>query len=269
LLTSSVGGGSGIPSAHPRKPASSTATRHPRPRADRLLTPWAGDPLAPGVSHSPFLSTKEATRRTQSRSGTMAVNRQQRCSLAHHRDNSNRSPLLSWQTGPEMVRWVFANVHATTAQPQCHGSAIESTTDSHPQREGWLAAPNDMAYAAQSGLPRNGLLRQNGSTTATAGHSFLRQRNRSPHPDTVNRERPRNEWIEVNVPALVDESAFALAQEQLQKNQHFSPRRTKRPSLLQGLLVCEQCGYAMYGRSGGKPQHRLYYCRCQGVDGYR
>src|SRR5271165_1338988 len=86
---------------------------------------------------------------------------------------------------------------------------------------------------------------------------------------TVNRERPRNEWIEVSVPALVDESVFALAQEQLQKNQHFSPRRTKRPCLLQGLLVCQQCGYAMYGTSGGKPQHRLHYYRCQGADGYR
>ena len=85
----------------------------------------------------------------------------------------------------------------------------------------------------------------------------------------MNRERPRNEWIEVSVPALVDESVFALAQEQLQKNQHFSPRRTKRPCLLQGLLVCQQCGYAMYGTSGGKPEQRLYYYRCQGADGYR
>jgi len=97
----------------------------------------------------------------------------------------------------------------------------------------------------------------------------MRPRNRSPHRDTVNQERPRKEWIVVNVPALVDESAFALAQEQLHKHQHFSPRRTKRPSLLQGLLVCQQCGYAMYGTSGGKPQHRLYYYRCQGADGYR
>ena len=97
----------------------------------------------------------------------------------------------------------------------------------------------------------------------------LRQRNRLPSRDSANQERPRQEWIEVSVPALVPESVFALAQEQLQKNQHFSPRRTKRPSLLQGLLVCQQCGYAMYGTSGGKPSHRLYYYRCQGADGYR
>ena len=45
--------------------------------------------------------------------------------------------------------------------------------------------------------------------------------------------------------------------------------RTKRACLLQELLVCQQCGYAMYGTSGGKPEHRLYYYRCQGADGYR
>ena len=96
-----------------------------------------------------------------------------------------------------------------------------------------------------------------------------RQRNRLPSPDTVNHERPRTEWIEVSVPALVEESVFALAQEQLRKNRHFSPRRTKRPSLLQGLLVCQQCGYAMYRTYGGRLQHRLYYYRCPGADAYR
>ena len=96
-----------------------------------------------------------------------------------------------------------------------------------------------------------------------------RQRNRLPDPDTVNHERPRTEWIEVSVPALVEESVFALAQEQLRKNRHFSPRRTKRPSLLQGLLVCQQCGYAMYRTYGGRLQHQLYYYRCPGADAYR
>jgi site-specific DNA recombinase len=96
-----------------------------------------------------------------------------------------------------------------------------------------------------------------------------RQQNHLPSRNSANQERPSKEWIEVSVPALVHDSVFALAQQQLQKNQHFSPRRTKRPSLLQGLLVCQQCGYAMYGTSGGKPQHRLYYYRCQGADGYR
>ena len=47
-----------------------------------------------------------------------------------------------------------------------------------------------------------------------------------PSRDVGGHERPRAEWIEVPVPALVSEEMFALAQEQLEKNKHHSPRRT-------------------------------------------
>jgi site-specific DNA recombinase len=97
----------------------------------------------------------------------------------------------------------------------------------------------------------------------------LRQRNRLPNRNSANHERPREEWIEVMVPALVGEQVFALAQEQLEKNKQYSPRRTKKPTLLQGILVCQQCGYAMYRASGGKPNRPVYYYRCIGSDGYR
>jgi len=97
----------------------------------------------------------------------------------------------------------------------------------------------------------------------------LRQRNRLPNRNSANHERPRAEWIEVMVPALVSEQVFALAQEQLEKNKQYSPRRTKKPTLLQGILVCQQCGYALYRASGGKPNRPVYYYRCIGSDGYR
>jgi site-specific DNA recombinase len=97
----------------------------------------------------------------------------------------------------------------------------------------------------------------------------LRQRNRLPNRNSANHERPREEWIEVMVPALVSERVFALAQEQLEKNKQYSPRRTKKPTLLQGILVCQQCGYAMYRASGGKTNRPVYYYRCIGSDGYR
>src|SRR6202521_2127251 len=85
-----------------------------------------------------------------------------------------------------------------------------------------------------------------------------------------SQERPRQEWIEIPVPALVTEETFALAQEQLQKNKHFASRRTIRPTLLQSLLVCQHCGYALSGASGGKKSNRkLYYYRCIGSDSWR
>ena len=98
----------------------------------------------------------------------------------------------------------------------------------------------------------------------------LRQRGIPPARQSANHERPRQEWIEISVPALVTEETFALAQEQLQKNKQFASRRTIRPTLLQGLLVCQNCGYALYGSSGGRyPNHVRYYYRCLGSDGWR
>jgi len=97
----------------------------------------------------------------------------------------------------------------------------------------------------------------------------LRQRNSSSHRSNCHRDRPRADWIEVPVPALVSEEAFALAQEQLTKNKHHSPRRTIEPTLLQGMLVCQQCGYALYRSSTRTSKRKLYYYRCLGSDAYR
>ncbi len=97
----------------------------------------------------------------------------------------------------------------------------------------------------------------------------LRQRNRLPTRDSANYERPRQDWIEIPVPALVSEDTFALAQEQLQKNKHHSPRRTIEPTLLQGMLVCQNCGYALYRTSTKTSKRKLYYYRCLGSDASR
>jgi site-specific DNA recombinase len=97
----------------------------------------------------------------------------------------------------------------------------------------------------------------------------LRQRKALPSREVGGHERPRAEWIEIAVPALVSKEMFALAQEQLEKNKHHSPRRTIEPSLLQGILVCEQCGYGLYRTSTHTSKHKLNYYRCLGSDGYR
>ncbi|MCP4407465.1 MAG: recombinase family protein [Gammaproteobacteria bacterium] len=86
---------------------------------------------------------------------------------------------------------------------------------------------------------------------------------------SANRERPREQWIEIPVPALIPEETYLLAQELLEKNQKFSPRRTMEPSLLQGLLVCGECGYAFYRTSTRTSKRKIYYYRCLGSDAYR
>ena len=97
----------------------------------------------------------------------------------------------------------------------------------------------------------------------------LRQRQGMPSRNSASHERPREDWIEVPVPALVSEETFALAQEQLEKNKHHSPRRTIESTLLQGMLVCQQCGYGLYRASTWTSKRQLHYYRCIGSDGYR
>jgi site-specific DNA recombinase len=97
----------------------------------------------------------------------------------------------------------------------------------------------------------------------------LRQRQGMPSRNSANHERPREDWIEVPVPALVSEETFALAQEQLEKNKYHSPRRTIEPTLLQGMLVCQRCGYGLYRISTRTSKRQLHYYRCLGSDGYR
>jgi site-specific DNA recombinase len=87
--------------------------------------------------------------------------------------------------------------------------------------------------------------------------------------DSANHERPRAEWIEIPVPALVSEETFALAQEKLLHNKQNSPRRTIEPSILQGLVHCRQCGYALYRTSTHSSARKIYYYRCLGSDAYR
>src|SRR5256885_405132 len=87
----------------------------------------------------------------------------------------------------------------------------------------------------------------------------IRQRKGVPSRDSANHERPRQDWIEIPVTPLVSEELFALAQEQLARNKHYAPRRTIEPTLLQGMLVCQQCGYALYRCSTRTSKHLLHY----------
>jgi site-specific DNA recombinase len=97
----------------------------------------------------------------------------------------------------------------------------------------------------------------------------LRQRGGFSPRCSSNRERPRSEWIEIPVPAIVREEIFDLAQERLDQNKRFSPRRTIEPTLLQGMLVCNRCGYAFYRTSSRTSKRKLNYYRCLGSDAYR
>jgi site-specific DNA recombinase len=79
---------------------------------------------------------------------------------------------------------------------------------------------------------------------------------------SAGNDAPKEEWITIPVPVLVDPALFEAVQEQLEENK----RRARIPEkgsryLLQGLLVCAQCGYAYHGRTNDA---RNAYYRCSG-----
>ena len=86
---------------------------------------------------------------------------------------------------------------------------------------------------------------------------------------TAGHERPREEWIEIPVPALVTEDGFARAQELLHQNKIRSRRRTIAPSVVQGLVSCAKCGYAFSRTSTQTSARKIHYYKCIGSDGWR
>jgi site-specific DNA recombinase len=77
-------------------------------------------------------------------------------------------------------------------------------------------------------------------------------------------------WLRIPVPALITEERHALAQEHLVRNSRLSPRNTRKPSLLQGILVCRECGHSYYRSSTrSKAGNVHHYYRCSGADSFR
>src|SRR5260370_34775446 len=94
----------------------------------------------------------------------------------------------------------------------------------------------------------------------------LRRRGAIVSSNSIGHERPREEWIEIPVPALVSEDSFARAQELLQENKIRSRRRTITPSIVQGLVSCQKCGYAFSRTSTYTTARKIHYYKCIGSD---
>lgn len=98
----------------------------------------------------------------------------------------------------------------------------------------------------------------------------LRAKNGYSPRNSSNREKPREEWIEISVPAIVSQSIFDIVQERLKRNKIHSQRNTKVETLLQGMMVCSECGYSLYRTyTETSAKNRIYYYRCFGSDAYR
>src|SRR3954469_24687187 len=111
-----------------------------------------------------------------------------------------------------------------------------------------------------------------GKTRASARTRVMRPQRRrgvTTPCSTAGHERPREEWIEIPVPALVNEESFARAQELLHHNKIRSRRRTIAPSVVQGLVSCAKCGYAFSRTSTQTSARKIHHYKCIGSDSWR
>jgi site-specific DNA recombinase len=82
-------------------------------------------------------------------------------------------------------------------------------------------------------------------------------------------DRPREQWLEIAVPAIISVETFERVAARLADNKRFASRNSKIPSLLQGPAACGACGYGYYRTSTRTTNKKIYYYRCLGSDDYR
>jgi site-specific DNA recombinase len=82
-------------------------------------------------------------------------------------------------------------------------------------------------------------------------------------PKYARKKLPAENWIPINIPIIIGENDFELAQEQLKRNKELAARNTKEPGLLQGLVICGECSYPFYKRYRKQKEKSIghYYCR--------
>jgi len=120
------------------------------------------------------------------------------------------------------------------------------------------------AYRGQAAFGKTKTLERHGKPTRSTRARGERHGRRQARED-----QPAEKWTLIAVPALVTEETFELVQARLAQNAHFAKRNTKRPTLLQGILVCRECGYGCYRTTTRTTNKRIYYYRCIGSDNYR
>ena len=150
---------------------------------------------------------------------------------------------------------IARRLNAQKAPTRKHGSRWERSTV-------WAILHNP----AYRGAAAFGKTRVAGRVRVTRA---MRRRGGFVSSESDGHERPREEWIEIPVPALVSEESFARAQELLHENKIRSRRRTITPSVVQGLVSCQKCGYAFSRTSTYTSARKIHYYKCIGSDGWR
>jgi site-specific DNA recombinase len=132
-----------------------------------------------------------------------------------------------------------------------------------------LAADGISPPAGRDRLWRTSTLSKLLRNEAYIGRVYFNRTEAVPDPRPGRRSkqvpRPREDWITIAVPAIVDDQTFEAAGRVSRDNSQWSPRRTEPGQwLLRGLVKCGVCGvgtncHKRRGRNG--TWNRYYHCR--------
>jgi len=102
-------------------------------------------------------------------------------------------------------------------------------------------------------------------TVDTQGIKFNKFRKEE---DKIKRkEKPREEWIAVQVPTIVPVEIWEEVQENLLERRNYKPGIAKEEYLLSGLLHCDKCKSTLHGnrvkKRNGNDHYKYYVCTCK------
>jgi site-specific DNA recombinase len=158
-----------------------------------------------------------------------------------------------------VVRQIFRWLLEGTSIRRIAENLTERNIPTKWGRKEWSRAS---VYAILTNFTYTGTLHFNRTKYAKEQRSLLKSsRNRKTRKRVF---RPKEEWIPVEIPAIIDEGMYEKAQLQLRRNGKHSKRNNKRhPYLLRGLVRCGICGLAMSGYVNDGIGKYVYY-RCNG-----
>jgi len=170
-------------------------------------------------------------------------------------------PIFAWVARERVSLRAVCRRLAERGEPSPTGQARWA-----PATVGYLL--NNPAYKGHAGFGKSRVLPRQPCLRPRRGHAEVPRR-----PYAVTRCGTQPEYV--TVPALVSDEDFAAAAEQLAENrQRQRARRAAARYLLQGLVVCARCGYALHGlaqRCRATSVRYAYYrcgnCRAQRAAG--
>jgi site-specific DNA recombinase len=76
--------------------------------------------------------------------------------------------------------------------------------------------------------------------------------------------RPREEWLPIEVPAIVDHQTWQKVQERLERGRLMARREPNRHYLVRGRITCKHCRHSVIGSPFSMRGYNYTYYRCNG-----